>query len=263
MHRFCENVWFVTHFLTLFGDSFVILCLVIYVNLCGSMWIYLHLCHWFSGNSWFIDVFWNLICWLILHGLCWLRGCWSGQEAHHSGAGEHGSPLPDHQTRHATCRNHDETDEIWWNKRNKWGKLDINAFYFWTPNLSSLHAFLAFLGMDACDEGSRPLKALGLAATCRALHYWNQSVPQKVKRCGTWDHPDCWCASAMPCQPFFMLHAIRFMLHPDITIAVDGDGDDDEEEEEEDDENDEDEDEGCGAVGGAVGDSYDDDAKTR
>ena len=50
-----------------------------------------------------------------------------------------------------------------------------------------------------------------------------------------------------------MLHAICFMLHRDITIAVvvvDDDYDDD------------DEDEDCGAVGGAVGDYYDD-GKTR
>ena len=71
-------------------------------------------------------------------------------------------------------------------------------------------------------------------------------MPQKVKRCGT-------VADALLlCQPFFMLHAICFMLHRDITIAVvvvDDDYDDDE-------------DEDCGAVGGAVGDYYDD-GKTR
>ena len=45
-----------------------------------------------------------------------------------------------------------------------------------------------------------------------------------------------------------MLHAICFMLHRDITIAVFVVDDDD--------------DEDCGAVGGAVGDYYDD-GKTR
>ena len=68
-------------------------------------------------------------------------------------------------------------------------------------------------------------------------------MPQKVKRCGT-------VADALLlCQPFFMLHAICFMLHRDITIAVVVVVDDDE-------------DEDCGAVGGAVGDYYDD-GKTR
>ena len=67
-------------------------------------------------------------------------------------------------------------------------------------------------------------------------------MPQKVKRCGT-------VADALLlCQPFFMLHAICFMLHRDITIAVVVVVDDD--------------DEDCGAVGGAVGDYYDD-GKTR
>ena len=71
-------------------------------------------------------------------------------------------------------------------------------------------------------------------------------MPQKVKRCGT-------VADALLlCQPFFMLHAICFMLHRDITIAVVVVDDDD------------DEDEDCGAAGGAVGDYYDnDDGKTR
>ena len=101
---------------------------------------------------------------------------------------------------HATCRNHDETDE-----RNESGKLDNNAYCLWTANLSSNPAYLLGISHIIVWWGILCPQGLGSCGNLQSIALLKSVSAPKGQE--MWY--SCWCASAMPA----ILHAACHMLH--------------------------------------------------